>query len=69
MLADYYDIAKREQFNQLFGQLYIGQNPTPFHNSHLILLFDFSSIVTDGSRQEAISGLNRVLKGVSDIIL
>ncbi|MFA6779819.1 MAG: AAA family ATPase, partial [Paludibacteraceae bacterium] len=28
MLAEYYDINNKECFNELFGDLYIGQHPT-----------------------------------------
>ena len=47
-LPCYYDIHRAEYFNQMFGPLYIGQNPTPSKNSHLVLVFDLSSI--DSSR-------------------
>ncbi|MDR1268076.1 MAG: ATP-binding protein, partial [Planctomycetaceae bacterium] len=34
------------EFEQLFGDLYIGQNPTPLKNSYAVMEFDFSSIDT-----------------------
>ena len=46
MLEHYYDMRYAEDFEQLFGDFYIGKNPTPRHNSYLILLFDFSGIDT-----------------------
>ncbi|TDL23086.1 DUF1703-domain-containing protein [Rickenella mellea] len=45
-LTDYYDKYTADTFNDKFGQLYIGKNPTPSHNTLLILFFDFSSIRT-----------------------
>jgi len=32
MLENYYDIAKKDQFQALFAHLHIGKNPTPLHN-------------------------------------
>ena len=32
MLANYYDVAKQDQFETLFGRLEIGCNPTPLGN-------------------------------------
>ena len=29
MLENYYDLARADEFEQLFGRLAIGQNPTP----------------------------------------
>jgi hypothetical protein len=44
MLARYYDKSKADEFKDTFGQLYIGQNPTPYHSTLLVLVFDFSDI-------------------------
>ena len=44
MLQNYYDVNKREQFAELFGDLYIGSHPTPERNSYLILSLDFSIV-------------------------
>lgn len=46
LLEHYYDIKHREKFDELFGNFYIGKNPTPLHNSFLVLIFDFSGIDT-----------------------
>ena len=37
MLEAYYDVNHAEQFDELFGQLYIGQHPTKLHNQFLII--------------------------------
>ncbi len=44
MLENYYDVAKAAEFDRLFGELAIGQNPTPLHNQYLILRWDFSMV-------------------------
>ena len=31
MLENYYDINKKDKFEEIFGKLYIGQNPTSWH--------------------------------------
>jgi hypothetical protein len=46
MLYHYYDLNKADDFEKLFGDLYIGKHPTPKHNSYLVLQFDFSGIKT-----------------------
>ena len=45
-LGQYYDINAVGEFNKLFGDLYIGQNPTPLKNSYLILPLNFSGLNT-----------------------
>ena len=46
MLENYYDVAKADEFDKLFGHLAIGKNPTPKHNKYLIMKWDFSVIKT-----------------------
>ena len=45
-LENYYDINKRDKFEKLFGNTYIGKNPTKLRNSYYILKFNFSGIDT-----------------------
>ena len=45
ILQHYYDVYTRDQFDALYGDLYIGQHPTPEHNSYLVLYLNFSGIV------------------------
>lgn len=40
----YYDIKKKDRFNDIFGNLYIGKNPTRKHNSYFFLKLDFSGM-------------------------
>lgn len=44
MLEAYYDVRYADRFEELFGHLYIGQHPTPLHNTFLILRFNFSEV-------------------------
>ena len=46
MLQFYYGIKHKEAFQEIFGQLYIGQNKTASANKYLMLRFDFSGIDT-----------------------
>ena len=43
-LENYYDLAKVEQFEHLFGHLKIGQAPTARHNSYFIMKWNFSLV-------------------------
>ena len=45
ILECYYDIHRGERFVELFGQTDIGRDPTPSHNSQLVLRFDFSKVL------------------------
>jgi len=44
MLNYYYAIEEKEKFEKLFGDLYIGKNPTENRNKYYILKFDFSGM-------------------------
>jgi hypothetical protein len=44
MLEAYYDVRYADQFDELFGKLYIGQHPTSIHNQFLIMRFNFSEV-------------------------
>ena len=52
MLGQYYDINKKEQFEDIFGELYIGKHPTPNRNKYLILTLNFSSVAADMEKLE-----------------
>ena len=51
VLENYYDKNKKESFEKLYGNTYIGKNPTKLKNSYCILRFNFSGI--DTSTEEA----------------
>ncbi|MEM7128514.1 MAG: AAA family ATPase [Chloroflexota bacterium] len=44
MLGYYYDLNEAENSEELFGQTWIGQNPTGQQNQYMILAFDFSTL-------------------------
>lgn len=44
MLENYYDINKKDKFEEIFGKLYIGQNPTPEHSTYLIIHLNFAEV-------------------------
>ncbi|MTW19889.1 AAA family ATPase [Allochromatium palmeri] len=48
MLEHYYDLARADQFETLFGALAVGRNPTPLHNRYFVLKWDFSLIPAYG---------------------
>jgi Predicted AAA-ATPase len=50
-LVKYYDKSKGKHFNSIFGDLYIGKHPTYTRSSLLVILFDFSTILTIGSME------------------
>ncbi|MCP4126445.1 MAG: AAA family ATPase, partial [Gammaproteobacteria bacterium] len=52
MLANYYDVARENQFQELFGHLKIGENPTVLHNQYYILKWDFSCVDPSGSAED-----------------
>ncbi len=52
MLENYYDVAKKDEFQSIFGNLKIGKAPTALHNSYFILKLDFSCVDPTGSAEE-----------------
>ena len=52
MLQHYYDIKAEDQFNELFGDTYIGKNPTPLRNTFPVLRFNFSMVKTFGKIED-----------------
>ncbi len=68
-LENYYDIRKKDKFDKLYGETYIGKNPTPLKNSYHILRFNFSGIDTEneettikGFKREVSSSINVFVK-------
>ena len=55
VLENYYAKNKAYKFENLYGNTYIGKNPTKLKNSYCILKFNFSGI--DTSSKEAIINL------------
>ena len=64
VLENYYDILKVDKFGNLFGETYIGKNPTKNKNKYHILKFNFSGIDTEtvestikGFKSEVVSSI------------
>jgi hypothetical protein len=57
MLENYYDVAKADEFEKLFGDLAIGKNPTLLHNQYLVMKWDFSRI----EPQDDVKGMRKSL--------
>ncbi len=52
MLRWYYDIKAKDRFDEIFGNLYIGKNPTGNQNKYYFLSLNFSGIDTTYQSQE-----------------
>jgi hypothetical protein len=61
MLEAYYDIYEKEHFEQYFGDLYIGKNPTADANKYLILSMSFANVISD-------QGKDRLIESFDDIV-
>jgi len=44
ILECYYDINRKDRFEELFGKTDIGRSPTDSRSSHLVMRFDFSKV-------------------------
>ncbi|MDL1985609.1 MAG: ATP-binding protein [Deltaproteobacteria bacterium] len=58
MLENYYDVARKDRFEEIFGHLLISKNPTPLHNQYFILKWDFSCVDPSGSAEDIKKALN-----------
>ena len=55
MLHHYYDINQKDKFERLYGDLYIGQHPTPNHNKYLVIYLNFAIVNAElGNYQSAL---------------
>jgi hypothetical protein len=63
MLEAYYDINTADQFDEIFGKLYIGKNPTELRNSFPILKFDFSAVAGHGGIERTETSFNNAVLG------
>ncbi|MDY4079324.1 MAG: AAA family ATPase [Clostridium sp.] len=58
VLENYYDVNKKDEFEVLFKDTYIGKNPTPEKNSYYILKFNFSGLITD-TEEKLVDSFNK----------
>ncbi|MBQ9298792.1 MAG: AAA family ATPase, partial [Clostridia bacterium] len=68
VLENYYDVNKKEKFDTLFGETYIGKNPTTSKNSYHILKFNFSGIGTDTTDSTLSAFKQKVIFSVDDFV-
>ena len=52
MLYSYYDCTQSYKFQSLFGNLWIGQHPTPLQGKYQVLFLDFSQITGNNDKLE-----------------
>ena len=65
VLENYYDVDKKESFDKLFGETYIGNNPSKFRNSYYILRFNFSGIDTNSEERAILSFKREVASSIN----
>jgi hypothetical protein len=66
MLENYYDLARANEFEPLFGHLIIGKQPTPLHNHYFVMTWDFSVIVTSFSTEAMQQNVHDHINGQID---
>ena len=64
VLENYYDIKKVDKFEKLYGNTYIGKNPTKLKNSYHILRFNFSGIDTTNEETTILGFKNKVASSI-----
>ena len=52
MMFYYYDINSKDNFEKLFKNTCVHQNPTPNKNNYYVLKFDFSGLTTDSKNKK-----------------
>ena len=68
VLENYYDINKKDKFEKLFGETYIGNHSTEMKNSYYILRFNFSGINTKGEETTINTFKEKVTASIQDFI-
>lgn len=58
MLENYYDINKKGEFEELFGETYIGKNPTEDKNKFLVWKISFAGIDAGNGEEELRKSFN-----------
>ncbi|MBF0413413.1 MAG: AAA family ATPase [Desulfamplus sp.] len=60
ILECYYNIRQKDDFKRLFGDTYIGKNPTPLKNSFFVLHLDFSVVDPTGTIEDIEESFNYI---------
>ena len=58
MLDCYYDIRRKDRFDEFFGHTWIGRHPTPRRNSCFVLHLDLSTVDPSGSMDQIETSFN-----------
>ncbi len=58
-LANYYDLRRQDEFEDLFGGLAAGGEPTPLRNRYFVLQWNFSEVDASGSAAQIGESLRR----------
>lgn len=69
ILECYYNIRQKDDFDRLFGDTYIGKNPTPLRNSFFVLHLDFSVVDPNGTIEEIEKSFNHTCNSKIDVML
>jgi hypothetical protein len=67
-LSCYYDMNYANKFETLFKGLYIGEHPTPKHNSFAMLKFDFSGLDTSSEEDFTVSFYDKIRKTLLEFV-
>ena len=68
-LECYYGIDKADQFDELFGGLWIHEHPTPNKNKYLVLRLDFSPVDTTGNEAQICKSFSIIVKAAIELFV
>ncbi len=68
-LHHYYDINRKDQFNELFGHTYIGKNPTGLQNTYPVLFLSFSGVQSYGTIEDTITAFYYRIRADIEVFL
>ena len=68
MLESYYDVVQVDQFDELFGGLYIHENPTDDRHQYYVLRFNFSGVSSTEEESLVAGFLRKVNEGAQQFI-
>jgi len=69
ILECYYSIHQKDRFEELFGNTWIGNNPTPLKNAFIVLHLDFSTIELGKNVDTIRTNFNQICNGKMDGII
>lgn len=68
-LECYYDANRADQFDELFGGLWIHEHPTPNKNKYLVLRLDFSPVDTTGTEAQICKSFAVIVKAAVEVFI